>query len=51
MFLISVLIFLLSGYYFILKLIEAVQDVGSHRFAALLFIIWASSGLILAAQI
>ncbi|EDL66706.1 hypothetical protein BSG1_05100 [Bacillus sp. SG-1] len=48
---ISAIIFLISGYYFILTLIEAVQDVGSPKLAAFLFTIWASSAIIVAGNI
>jgi hypothetical protein len=51
LFIIAAIIFFITGYFFILSLIEAVQDAGSPRLAALLFIVWASSAIVVTANI
>jgi hypothetical protein len=51
LFLVAVILFFITGYFFILKLIEAVQDVGSPRVAAFFFVVWASSAIMVTANI
>ncbi len=46
MFFLYAILFLLFGYAFILSLLKAMKDEVSHHLVAILFIIWASSAIL-----
>ncbi|TYS14058.1 hypothetical protein FZC78_19590 [Rossellomorea vietnamensis] len=49
LFFLYAILFLVTGYFFILSFIKAVNDEGSPHLAAILFIIWASLSVIVTA--